>query len=154
VRNYQLAARATHAVARSTWGRILSILTRVLSAVAAVDPSAVPAATRQRCAEIVADSIGAIGAGNGLDCVRAYTRTLRPLGPDHAEAAITLGSDATWVAPEDAAFVNGVAGCALELDEAFRPWGHPAMHVVPAALASRRPGTEWSRTARRRTGRL
>lgn len=34
-----------------------------------------------------------------------------------------------------AAFLNGTAGTFLELDEGMRPTGHPAMHVLPAALA-------------------
>ncbi|MCP9967698.1 MmgE/PrpD family protein [Actinomadura madurae] len=33
------------------------------------------------------------------------------------------------------AWLNGTAGTFLELDEGFRPTGHPAIHVVPAALA-------------------
>jgi 2-methylcitrate dehydratase PrpD len=32
--------------------------------------------------------------------------------------------------------VNATAGTFLELDEGYRPTGHPAMHVVPAALAA------------------
>ena len=35
-----------------------------------------------------------------------------------------------------AAFVNASAGTFLELDEGIRPSGHPAVHVVPAALAT------------------
>ena len=35
-----------------------------------------------------------------------------------------------------AAFVNGTAGTFLELDSGIRPTGHPAIHVVPAALAA------------------
>jgi len=38
--------------------------------------------------------------------------------------------------PTFAAFVNATAGTFLELDEGFRPTGHPAIHVLPAALAS------------------
>jgi 2-methylcitrate dehydratase PrpD len=35
----------------------------------------------------------------------------------------------------NAAFLNATAGTFLELDEGMRPTGHPAMHVLPAALA-------------------
>lgn len=35
----------------------------------------------------------------------------------------------------DVAFVNATAGTFLELDEGVRPTGHPAMQVVPAAIA-------------------
>lgn len=49
--------------------------------------------------------------------------------------------------PVSAAFVNATAGTFLELDEGCRPTGHPAMHVVPAALAAaqalRAPGSEF-----------
>lgn len=35
-----------------------------------------------------------------------------------------------------AAFVNATASCFLELDEGCRPTGHPAIHVLPSALAA------------------
>jgi 2-methylcitrate dehydratase PrpD len=38
--------------------------------------------------------------------------------------------------PETAAWLNGSAAGFLEMDEGFRPTGHPAAHVVPAALAA------------------
>jgi 2-methylcitrate dehydratase PrpD len=38
--------------------------------------------------------------------------------------------------PAEAAFLNGTAGTFLELDEGVRPTGHPAVHVIPAALAA------------------
>ncbi|HET9420951.1 MAG TPA: MmgE/PrpD family protein [Nocardioides sp.] len=43
----------------------------------------------------------------------------------------SLGRD-----PATAAWVRGTAGTFLELDEGFRPTGHPAVHVVPAALTT------------------
>ena len=38
--------------------------------------------------------------------------------------------------PDRAAYVNATITCALELDEGTRPTGHPAAHVLPAALAA------------------
>lgn len=41
-----------------------------------------------------------------------------------------------WGAPDRVAYVNATVTCALELDEGTRPTGHPAAHVLPAALAA------------------
>ena len=38
--------------------------------------------------------------------------------------------------PTSAAFVNATAGTFLELDEGYRPTGHPSIHVLPTALAA------------------
>jgi 2-methylcitrate dehydratase PrpD len=46
-----------------------------------------------------------------------------------------LAKGAGRAEPELAAFLNATAGSFLELDEGMRPTGHPAMQVLPAALA-------------------
>jgi|tagenome__1003787_1003787.scaffolds.fasta_scaffold20895444_2 2-methylcitrate dehydratase PrpD len=63
-------------------------------------------------------------------------------GPSGAPASRAATGPATALlnrplvgAPADVAFLNATAGTFLELDEGVRPTGHPAMHVVPAAMA-------------------
>lgn len=47
--------------------------------------------------------------------------------------------------PDRAAYVNATIACALELDEGMRPTGHPATHVLPAALAAAEvTGASWA----------
>jgi len=56
-----------------------------------------------------------------------------PLGRGTAQV---LAPQLPGADPATAAFVNGTAGTFLELDEGYRPTGHPAVHVLPAALAA------------------
>lgn len=90
-------------------------------------PTALRAARR-----VLLDSVGAILAGTTTDAVAHLLDDLAP----PAGAATLIGRDRTaW--PAYAAFVNGTAMVSLELDEGNQ-WsrGHPAAHVVPAALAA------------------
>ena len=81
---------------------------------------------------ILADTLAAIVAGSAEPELRAIA-TRQSTGPHHAAQLIGLAQNST---PEAAAFINGSAGTFLEMDEGNRfSRGHPAIHVIPAALA-------------------
>ncbi|MDR7520717.1 MAG: MmgE/PrpD family protein [Armatimonadota bacterium] len=88
-----------------------------------------PVAARARL--VVLDTLGAIIGG--MPTILQAAEHLARTSPG---AATILGTP--WRAePGHAAFLNGSAGTALELDEGHRfAAGHPAIHVVPAALAA------------------
>lgn len=79
---------------------------------------------------VVADTVGVIVAGSRRAEIRALAAGLGRPGP---ASLVGIGATASG---EDAAFINATAGTFLELDEGMRPTGHPAIHVVPAALAA------------------
>lgn len=56
--------------------------------------------------------------------------------PADGRAATVLADEPRWAPPPIAAFLNGTAVVAHELDELLVDGGHPAAHVVPAALAA------------------
>lgn len=65
--------------------------------------------------------------------------------PGSGPAARFLTAGYGYGTPDRAAYVNATLGCALELDEGMRPTGHPAMHVLPAALAAAEAtGASWA----------
>jgi 2-methylcitrate dehydratase PrpD len=109
----------------------------LLSSASALRLEDVPEEVREHAARVVADTIGvAMGGGRRAE-ITSFIRGSGPLFPPLAGGAATLvvpgfpGTD-----PATAAFVNATAGTFLELDEGYRPTGHPAVHVVPAALAA------------------
>jgi 2-methylcitrate dehydratase PrpD len=80
---------------------------------------------------VIGDCIAAMAAGANEPEVQAYVRRLKP-GTD----AVLIGAHRRCRA-SDAAFVGGLAGTMLELDEGNQyARGHPAIHVVPAVLAA------------------
>jgi 2-methylcitrate dehydratase PrpD len=92
-----------------------------------------PETVRAHTGWILADTAAAIAAGSAEPEVQA-------LAALHGEPA--AGSGATLVglgraaSADAAALVNGTAGTFLEMDEGNRySRGHPAVHVLPAALA-------------------
>lgn len=97
----------------------------------------VPGDVCAHASRVVADTVGvAIGGGRRPE-IESYVRgdgaLFPPLSGGSAELLIP---GFPGVDPTTAAFVNATAGTFLELDEGYRPTGHPAMHVVPAALAA------------------
>ncbi|MCI2419741.1 MmgE/PrpD family protein [Saccharopolyspora sp. K220] len=103
---------------------------------------------RRHAAHVVADTIGVSIAGGRTAEMTRLRENADELGgavPGTGGATV-LVAGAAPVSAEQAAFLNGAAGGFLELDEGTRPTGHPAMHIVPAALAAaevaHRPGTE------------
>ncbi len=92
-----------------------------------------PAAVTERAVQVMYDSIGAIAAGAQEPETRALAARLAPAGDGGAAALIGAHRHAPATT---AAFLNGVAGTMLELDEGNQySRGHPAIHVVPAILA-------------------
>lgn len=91
-----------------------------------------------KTAMILADSVGAIVGGAAEPEVAALSAQQQ--SGSRGPAAI-IGTGA-FAAAGTAAFVNGTAGTTLEMDEGNQFCkGHPAMHVIPAALAEAAHGS-------------
>ena len=92
-----------------------------------------PALVVERAKLVLLDSFGAIAAGAQEPETRALTARLSRDGTGRAPA---IGTGVS-LPPGPAALFNGTAGTMLELDEGNQfARGHPAIHVVPAALAA------------------
>ena len=82
---------------------------------------------------ILADTVAAMVAGSAEPELRAIAKRQPACTPHHSAQLVGLGQKST---PEAAAFINGTSGTFLEMDEGNRfSRGHPAVHVIPAALA-------------------
>jgi 2-methylcitrate dehydratase PrpD len=108
-------------------------LDRLAAFVAATRFDALPASTVAAAKLVLLDTLGAIVAGSAMPENGELARFAAARAP--SGAATVLGhrrkSDAFW-----AALTNATAGVALEVDEGSRlGGGHPAMHVIPGALA-------------------
>jgi 2-methylcitrate dehydratase PrpD len=92
-----------------------------------------PTAAVERTKQVLFDSIGAIAAGAQEPEVQRLTERLLRRG---GGAAPVIGAHRRTT-PGVAAFLNGLAGTMLEIDEGNQfARGHPGIHVVPAALAA------------------
>ncbi|MEU8250561.1 MmgE/PrpD family protein [Nonomuraea sp. NPDC048916] len=118
-----------------------TLVTRVEALVAqaaALTPSDLPGELVDHVGLVFADSVGVMSAGARSPEVVALATdpslglTIAPARSSSARALVPAGA---FGDPATVAWLNGTAGTFLELDEGFRPTGHPAMHVVPAALA-------------------
>ncbi|MBP2300718.1 MmgE/PrpD family protein [Azospirillum picis] len=93
-----------------------------------------PAPVVERAKLVLLDCIGVIAAGMQEPECRALAGRMAGTGGGGTCPAIGSGSG---FAPGQAAFLNGVAGTMLELDEGNQyARGHPAIHVLPSALAA------------------
>ncbi len=108
-------------------------LDRLARFAAEIHLEALPASTVAAARLVLLDTLGAIVAGSG----QAENARLADLAAQRSREgrATLLGhrarADAFW-----AALVNATAGVALEVDEGNRlGGGHPAIHVIPGALA-------------------
>jgi 2-methylcitrate dehydratase PrpD len=133
-------------------------LAKTIRSAADLDLGRVPEDVLQHAERVIADTVGVIRAGARSPEVRAAVdldieegvASERGNDPDRRDPAtwratiLTTPLACTSVA--NAAFWNATAGTYLELDEGMRPTGHPAMHVLPAAVAvaerRRRPGAD------------
>jgi len=87
----------------------------------------------QRAGEVMADSLAVTAVGAQEEEVRAMTE--RIVVPGGKRVATLIGAG-IQTEPLKAALINGTAGTFLELDEGNQyARGHPAIHVIPAALA-------------------
>ena len=92
--------------------------------------SALPAQVQEQARWILADTVAAIVAGSAEPELRALA------GKQIAGGSATLVGLGRTSGSDAAALVNGTAGTFLEMDEGNRfSRGHPAIHVIPAALA-------------------
>lgn len=92
--------------------------------------AALPAPVREQTLWILADTVAAMAGGSAEPELRA----LAGQGAGGSEA--TLVGLGRCAGADFAALVNGTAGTFLEMDEGNRfSRGHPAIHVIPAALA-------------------
>ena len=82
---------------------------------------------------VLLDTIGAMVAGSALPENRRLADSVQER---RSRASATLLGHGGRVDPLLATFVNATTGVALEVDEGSRlGGGHPAIHVIPAALA-------------------
>ena len=92
--------------------------------------SALPAEVQDQALWILADTVAAIVAGSAEPELQALA------GKQGAGGSATLIGIGRTAGSDAAALVNGTAGTFLEMDEGNRySRGHPAIHVIPAALA-------------------
>lgn len=121
-------------------------LDRMVELVVGIDLDRIPEEVLAHAGRTIADTIAVARAGGREHEVLRLAGLLEEQGslrPPARSAASSSGpGQATALmertvtgAPADVAFLNATAGTFLELDEGMRPTGHPAMHVVPAALA-------------------
>src|SRR5262245_16907575 len=127
------AARRRRSPAPSPDGRAVDYLDRLAALVAATRLNTLPAPTVAAAKLVLLDTLGAIVAGSAepenVELARlAAARTAR--------GTATLIGQRAKADPFWAALTNAAAGVALEVDEGNRlGGGHPAIHVVPGALA-------------------
>lgn len=90
----------------------------------------VPPAVRTQLGWILLDTVGAIVGGSAEPELQALAARYTAAG------AATLPGLGRSIDADAAALINGTAGTFLEMDEGNRfSRGHPAVHVIPAALA-------------------
>jgi 2-methylcitrate dehydratase PrpD len=114
---------------------LVDLVERRVTEAAALRWEDLPDDVREHAGLVLADTIGVIAAG-------ARSREVGALASDPMLGLGSVGPSRTLAPgrprgdPATVAWVNGTAGTFLELDEGFRPTGHPAIHVLPAALAT------------------
>lgn len=109
----------------------------MISSAAGLSLDHVSANIRKHAVRVIADTIGVALGGGERSEVQSFVQGEEPLfTPLSGGDAQLLVPGLPGTGPATAAFVNATAGTFLELDEGYRPTGHPAMHVVPAALAA------------------
>jgi 2-methylcitrate dehydratase PrpD len=111
--------------------------TPLASSAVSLELDHVPDDVLEHTIRVVADTVGVVLGGAKRPEIEAYARgdgvLFRPIADGGGAQLLITGFPGAH--PISAAFVNATAGTFLELDEGYRPTGHPAMHVVPAALA-------------------
>lgn len=111
----------------------MDYLDRLARFVAETRFDTLPAPTVAAAKQVLLDTVGAIVGGGALVENARLARLAAARAP-HGTATLlghALKADACW-----AALVNATAGVALEMDEGNRlGGGHPAIHVIPGALA-------------------
>jgi 2-methylcitrate dehydratase PrpD len=108
-------------------------LDRLAAFVAETDVKRLPEAAVRAARLVLLDTLGALVAGSELPENRRLAEST--LARRSRASATVVGHEGK-ADPLLATFVNATAGVALEVDEGSRlGGGHPAIHVIPAALA-------------------
>jgi 2-methylcitrate dehydratase PrpD len=108
-------------------------LDRLAAFVAETDAKRLPEAAVRSARLVLLDTLGAMAAGSALPENRRLAESVQAR---RARATATLLGHGGKTDSLLATLVNGTAGVALEVDEGSRlGGGHPAIHVIPAALA-------------------
>ncbi|MEO8545025.1 MAG: MmgE/PrpD family protein, partial [Burkholderiaceae bacterium] len=95
-----------------------------------------PDEVRDQAGWILLDSIGAIVGGSAEPEMRALSDKLAGDGTWLGRGDCAVLGHGRGASADVAALLNGTAGTFLEMDEGNRfSRGHPAIHVIPAALA-------------------
>ena len=111
----------------------MDYLDRLAAFVAATRFEALPAPTVAAAKLVLLDTLGAIVAGSAE---AENVKLARLAAARTAQGTATLIGQRAKADPFWAALTNAAAGVALEVDEGHRlGGGHPAIHVVPGALA-------------------
>src|SRR5437667_6478151 len=108
-------------------------LDRLAQVAAEVRVDTLPESTVEAAKRVLLDTLGAIAAGSTLPENGRLARLAAARAPQGVATLLGHGAkaDAGW-----AVLVNATAGVALEVDEGNRlGGGHPAIHVIPGALA-------------------
>jgi 2-methylcitrate dehydratase PrpD len=113
--------------------RVIDYLDRLARVAADTRFDALPETTVEAAKRVLLDTLGAILAGSALPENGRLARLAAARAPHGTATVLGHGvkADALW-----AALTNATAGVALEVDEGNRlGGGHPAIHVIPGALA-------------------
>ena len=111
-------------------------LTHLIRQVEKLSYAEIPRDLRAHAARVFADTVGVMLAGGLRPEMMALARGEGPLSDPGSGRATILVPGLPRGGAARAAFMNGTAGTFLELDEACPPASHPAIHVLPAALAA------------------
>ena len=108
----------------------MDYLDRLSDFAARLDFAALPGKLRAHTGWVLADTVAAMAAGSAEPELRAWAQQQATTG---GATLVGLGRGSESLM---AALINGTAGTFLEMDEGNRfSRGHPAVHVLPAALA-------------------
>jgi 2-methylcitrate dehydratase PrpD len=121
-----------------TTDQLAGLVEALIVRVAAWGPDDIGDPLMEHVGLVVADTVGVMTAGGRSSELVALARdpVLGVVGaPTPTARSTVLEPGRRYADALSAAWLNGTAGTVLELDEGFRPTGHPAVHVVPAAMA-------------------
>jgi 2-methylcitrate dehydratase PrpD len=123
-----------------------ALLDRAVEAAVGLELRRVPPEALEQAGHIIADTVG-VSRGGGREpamerllMLSSSEGTIGRRAGSGLETTIlrsstVLSTPTLASSPEHAAFLNATAGSFLEMDEGIRPTGHPAMQLVPAAIA-------------------
>lgn len=113
------------------------LVDRAVAVAASLELSRVPDEVQALAGLAVADSVAIGWAGAATPEMRALLRSVRADGVARETGRARIwGEKPLFADAASAAFLNGVAGTFPALDAVSAGAGHPAMHIVPAALAA------------------